>query len=155
MPSYGVRGSSDEDGLVVAWFSVEFQGAIAGVFRECTGMGSNHDVIEHKGVSSKGMQIVNKIPGNLKFNPIVLKRGVTDSTDFWTWFENAAVKGQVKENRKSGTITMYNAEHEPLAKWDLQNVFPTKISGPAFDASSTNVAVEEMTLVCEDYHRTQ
>lgn len=155
MPSYGVRGSGDEDGLVAAWFSVEFQGAVAGVFRECSGMGSNHDVVQYNGVSAKGQQVVNKIPGNLKFNPIVLKRGITDSKDFWAWHDAAAVQGKVKESRKSGTVTMYNAEHVPLAKWDLMNVWPSKISGPAFDASSTNIAVEEMTLVCEDYRRTQ
>jgi phage tail-like protein len=155
MPAYGVRSSSEEDGLIAAWFSVEFQGAIAGVFRECSALGSQHDVVTYNGTSEKGMQVTNKMTGNLKFNPITLKRGLTDNQDFWEWHKTAAIDGDVASARKSGTITMYSPKREAVAKWEFHNAWPSKVTGPTFDASSNNVAIEELTIVYEDYRRTQ
>src|SRR4051794_3260617 len=110
-----------KDPLVSAWFSLEFQGQIAGAFRECTGFGSENEVVEHKAAGAKGDYVIQKIPGRLKWNNITLKRGVTDVMDFWKW-RKLVEEGKVKEARKNGTITMYDTEGTAVAKWDLVNV---------------------------------
>ena len=76
---------ADKDPLVSAWFGVEFQGQVVGAFRECTGLGSENEVVEYKASGQKGEFIINKVPGRLKWNNITLKRGITDSMDMWKW----------------------------------------------------------------------
>ena len=74
-----------EDPLVGFHFAVEVQNVVTGYFTECTGLGSEHDVIEHKVVTEKGQEVVMKIPGRLKWENIVLKRGITSNMDIWDW----------------------------------------------------------------------
>ena len=44
--------------IVSAWFGVEFQGQVVGAFRECTGLGSENEVVEYKASGPKGEYIV-------------------------------------------------------------------------------------------------
>ena len=74
-----------KDPLVSAWFGVEFQGAVVGAFRECTGLGSENDVVEYKASGAKGQMVIKKVPGRLKWHNITLKRGITDAMDLWKW----------------------------------------------------------------------
>lgn len=45
----------------------------AGVFRECTGLDSETDVIEQKAVDANGLPVVRKVPGSTKWSNITLK----------------------------------------------------------------------------------
>ena len=74
-----------EDPLVGFHFAVEIQGAVNGYFTECSGLGSEQEIIEHKVVNEKGVEVVMKIPGRLKWENIVLKRGITSDMEIWTW----------------------------------------------------------------------
>ena len=142
---------ADKDPLVSAWFGVEFQGQLVGAFRECTGLGSENEVVEYK-ASDKGKYVIKKVAGNLKWNNITLKRGITDSMDMWKW-RGLVEQGQMSEARKNGTITMYNLQGEPIAKWDFTNAWPSKLSGPSANASNNEVAIEELEITHEGYKR--
>lgn len=74
-----------EDPLVGFHFGVDIQGKVTGYFTECSGLGSEHEKIEHKVVTEKGREMVLIIPGRLKWNDLVLKRGITSSLDIWKW----------------------------------------------------------------------
>lgn len=153
MPA-AMRPTSVEDALVVSAFAVEFQGKLAGVFRECSAFGSENEVVVHQGSDAKGKQVTIKLPGNLKFSPITLKQGVTSDQQFWKWFEEVET-GNIATARKDGTITMYDDKIQPVAKWNFLMAWPSKVVAPSFDASSNDVAIEEITLVYEDYTRVQ
>ncbi|TMC96438.1 MAG: phage tail protein [Chloroflexi bacterium] len=142
---------ADKDPLVSAWFGVEFQGQLVGAFRECTGLGSENEVVEYK-ASDKGKYVIKKVAGNLKWNNITLKRGITDAMDMWKW-RGLVEQGQMSEARKNGTITMYNLQGEPIAKWDFTNAWPSKLSGPSANASNNEVAIEELEITHEGYKR--
>ena len=142
---------ADKDPLVSAWFGVEFQGQLVGAFRECTGLGSENEVVEYK-ASDKGKYVIKKVAGNLKWNNITLKRGITDAMDMWKW-RGLVEQGQMSEARKNGTITMYNLQGEPIAKWDFTNDWPSKLSGPSANASNNEVAIEELEITHEGYKR--
>ena len=148
------NATANKDPLVSAWFSVEFQGAITGAFRECSGFGSENEVVEHKASGTKGELVIQKIPGRLKWNNITLKRGVTDAMDMWTW-RALVEQGKVKDARKNGTITMYDTAGEAVAKWDLVNVWPCKLNGPTTNANNNELAIEELELAHEGYTRSQ
>ena len=42
-----------------------------------------------------------------------------------------------------------------MARWDLTNCWPSKLSGPAGKADGNEVAVQELVLTHEGYTRTQ
>jgi len=143
---------NQQDPLVSSWFGVEFQGQVVGAFRECTGLGSENEVVEYKASGQKGEFVIKKVPGRLKWNNITLKRGITDSMDMWQW-RKLIEQGQVDQARKNGTITMYNQQGRAVAKWNFINAWPSKLSGPSANAGNNEVAIEELELTHEGYER--
>ena len=75
--------AEQKDPLVSAFFTVDFGGNVVGAFRECTGLGSENEVVEYKASGDKGKFVMKKVPGRMKWNNITLKRGITDSMDMW------------------------------------------------------------------------
>lgn len=143
---------NQQDPLVSSWFGVEFQGEVVGAFRECTGLGSENEVVEYKASGQKGEFVIKKVPGRMKWNNITLKRGITDSMDMWRW-RKLIEQGQIGQARKNGTITMYNQQGVAIAKWNFINAWPSKLTGPSANANNNEVAIEEMELTHEGYER--
>ncbi|RAQ97516.1 phage tail protein [Thermogemmatispora tikiterensis] len=143
---------AEKDPLVSSWFGVEFQGQVVGAFRECTGLGSENEVVEYKASGPRGEFVIKKVPGRLKWNNITLKRGITDSMDMWQW-RKLVEQGKIDEARKNGTITMYNQQGEPVARWNFINAWPSKLTGPSANANNNEVAIEELEITHEGYER--
>jgi len=141
-----------QDPLISAWFSIEFQGQVTGAFRECEGLGSSNEVVEYKASGEKGEYVVKKVPGRLNWNNIVLKRGITDSMDMWQW-RKLVEQGNVNSARKNGTVTMYNTQGTAVAKWNFINAWPSRITGPSVNAGENGVAIEELEITHEGYER--
>jgi len=137
-----------EDPIVGFHFSLDFGGVVAGYFTECSGIGSEHEIIEHKVVTKDGHELVMKVPGRLKWENITLKRGITSSMDIWDWRKQVE-DGKVEKARRNGSITMYNQEFKPVARWDFTRAWPTKVTGPQPKADSNELGVEELTLAHE------
>jgi phage tail-like protein len=137
-----------EDPLVGFHFSLDFGGVVAGYFTECSGIGSEHEIIEHKVINDKGQEIVMKIPGRLKWENIVLKRGITSSMDLWKW-RKMVEDGDVDGARRDGSIIMFDQDLNPVARWDFNRAWPTKVSGPSPKADSNEIGVEEVTIAHE------
>lgn len=144
--------ATEKDPLVSSWFGVEFQGQVVGAFRECTGLGSENEVVEYKASGEKGEFVIKKVPGRLKWNNITLKRGITDSMDMWKW-RKLIEQGKISEARKNGTITMYNQQGDAVAKWNFTNAWPSKLTGPSANAANNEVAIEELEITHEGYER--
>lgn len=136
------------DPLVSFNFGIEVEGIISGYFTECAGLGSESEVIEHKVVGEGGKEVVRKIPGRLKWGDVTLKRGVTTNLDFWEW-RKMIEDGNVSTARKNGSIIMYDQEGTPVARWNFERGWPSKISGPSVKSDGNEIVVEEMTIVHE------
>ena len=144
-----------EDPLLGFNFKLDLSGKIAGYFTECSGLGSEHEVIEHKVVDEKGHEIIRKIPGRLKWGDVTLKRGITSDLQIWKW-RDEVVQGKVKDARKNCTIIMIDRElQEPVAEWTLTNAWPSKVTGPNLKSDSNEFGVEEVTIVHEGISRTK
>ncbi len=141
-----------EDPLVGFNFMLELEGAVAGYFTECSGIGSENEVIEQKVVDKQGHEMIRKIPGRLKFTDITLKRGITSDLKIWEWRE-MAVTGKIKDARKNCTITMLSRDYNPVATWHFANAWPSKVTGPSLKADSNEIGVEEVTIVHEGMYR--
>lgn len=142
----------DKDPVVSSWFGVEFQGQVVGAFRECTGMGSENEVVEYKASGPKGEFVIKKVPGRMKWNNITLKRGITDAMDMWKWRKQVE-DGEIDSARKNGSIVMYNQAGKEVARWDFVNAWPSKLSGPTANANNNEVGIEELEITHEGYKR--
>jgi phage tail-like protein len=142
-----------EDPLVAFKFGLEIEGKLSGFFTTVGGIGSESEVVEHKIVNpDTGETIIQKIPGRLAWTDVTLKRGVTSSIDVWEWRQQI-VEGKVEDARTNCSIIAYNQANEEIARWNLDNAWPSKVTGPEMDAGSTDYMVEEMTIVHEGMSR--
>lgn len=125
-------------------FVVEIEGLLVGGFTQVSGLESDVAVAEHEegGVND----FVHKFPGRTTYANLVLAHGLTDISTLWNWYYNVT-QGIIE--RKNGTIMLLDHRQIPAMYWNFRNAFPVKWSGPEFDASSQDVAVESIELVHE------
>ncbi len=143
------------DPLVSPNFYLDVGGEVTGLFKECSGIGSESEVVEHKAVDKGGVPVVLKIPGPLKWQNVVLKRGVTDDMEIWKWRQKVE-EGNVKDARRDCSIVMYDqVTQKEVARWNFLNAWPVKVSGPSLNAGTNEIAVEELTIAHEGLKRTK
>ena len=148
----GRAGDLDEDPLLGFNFMLEIEGKLAGYFTECSGIGPENEIVEHKVVDKSGREIVRKIAGRLKWTDITLKRGITSNLQVWKW-RDTVTKGDMATARQDITITMMDRMYQPVAIWNFSKAWPSKVTGPAFKADDNNFGVEEIVLVHEGMYR--
>jgi phage tail-like protein len=138
--------------LVSFHFAIELQGQVTGYFTECSGLGSESDVIDHKVVDGQGREFIQKIPGRMKWQDITLKRGITSAMDIWAW-RKLVEDGKVQEARKNGSIVMFDQQLTEVARWNFERAWPTKVTGPQLQSDSNAYGVEELTITHENLTR--
>jgi phage tail-like protein len=141
-----------KDPLISGIFGLEFQGQLVGGFRECSGLGSSNEVVDYKASGPKGEFIMKKVPGRMSWSPITLRRGVSDAMDLWKW-RKLVEQGKIDDARKNGSIVMHNLKGEEIARWNFVAAWPSKITGPAPNANTNEIAIEEIEIVHEGYER--
>jgi phage tail-like protein len=127
---------------------VKFGSKLQGAFRECTVVTAEHEPAEYKFADEKGQPGYYAIPGRMKFGRITLKRGLTNDMAAWTWRKEVE-DGHVTTARTNGSILMLDQDGTQMAEFNFENAWPTKVSGPAPNANSSELAVEEVELICE------
>jgi phage tail-like protein len=136
------------DPLTSYHFFLEIDGITQAQFRECSGLSTESQVIEYKEANKDGVTVIKKVPGVLKWDNITLKRGITDIMELWAWRKKVE-EGKVDDARKNGSIVLYNQANTEVARWNFENGWPTKVSGPSLNAGSDEIAVEEVTIAHE------
>lgn len=149
MTGGGVR----KDPLVQAHYYVTVQGHLDQmVFRECSGIGSETEVVEYKGSTQGDYHTIQAVPGRLKWQKINLKRGITDSMDAWKW-RKLVEDGQVDAARANGSIVMVDQTGAPVATWNFKRAWASKISGPSLNSTTNEVGIEELEITHEGLER--
>jgi phage tail-like protein len=134
-------------------FRLQIEGIQRAGFRECTGLDSTQDPVEYREGHEKETT-VRKLAGLVKFSNIVLKWGVTDEKELWDW-RKEIMKGNIKDKRKGVTITLMDDAGEDKAEWSITNAWPSKWTGPSFNATSNDVAIQTLELAHEGVERTK
>jgi phage tail-like protein len=140
-----------EDPLVGFTFMLDLSSKATGYFTEVTGIGSEHEVIEHK-VVDNGHETVLKVPGRLKWSDITLKRGITSDMKIWDWRQKVE-EGKVDDARTNGSIVMLGRDYKEVARWNFTNGWPSKVTGPILKSDSNEFGIEEMVIVHEGMTR--
>lgn len=90
-------------------------------------------------------QFAEVAPGTL-----VLQRGsTTRSQALWAWHE-AVLMGQIAA-AKDAALVMYDTAGTPVARYHLENAWPSKVEIGGLKSDSTEVAVEGITLCHEGF----
>lgn len=126
-------------------FRVEIDGIAAAAFVECTGIGSDTDVIEYREGGDRTLG-VRKIPGLTRYSNVVLRRGISINRDLWDW-RQTVIDGQV--SRRTVTITLLDETGAPVMRWGLRDAWPTKAEGPSLRAQANDIAIETIELAHE------
>lgn len=125
-------------------FRVEIQGLQQAAFQECSGLGSQIEVIDYRDGSDPAS--VRKLAGRVSYPDIVLKWGVTSSKDLYNW-HLAAIQGQVQ--RVSGAVILLDDTGSEAVRWNFYEAWPSKWEGPRLNAMGNDVAIESLTITCE------
>jgi phage tail-like protein len=125
-------------------FLVEIDGITRAGFRECSGLDTTQDPIDYR-EGNEG-PTVRKLPGLVTYSNITLNRGMTDDAELWDWRQKA-MDGKVE--RKNGSIVLLNDIGEEVSRWNFREGWPTKWTGPGFNATSNEVAIETLEIVHE------
>ena len=138
-----------EDPLTAFKFGLEVEGKLTGYFTKVHGIGSISEVVEHK-VShpDTGETLIQQIPGRLTWTPVTLERGITANMDVWEW-RQMVVDGNVDDARTNCSIVAYNQANEEIARWNLENAWPSAVSGPMSDEDAADYMIETIVIVHE------
>jgi phage tail-like protein len=142
-----------EDPLTGYHFYVEIKNSgVLGSFRECSGLSTESQVVELKQADEKGRTVIFKVPGTTKVSDITLKRGMTSDLKIWDWRKKVE-DGQVDKARVDGSVVLFDQKNGEVARWNFKNAWPTKVSGPSLNATSNDIAVEELVIAHEELLR--
>ncbi len=129
-------------------FLLEIDGIVQAGFSECTGLGSDVEVIEYR--EGGDPNTVRKLRGRVTYPDLVLKWGITDSRELYDWHQSA-VGGELE--RKNGSVILLDDLGEEKVRWNFFNAWASKYEGPSLDGKGSDVAMDTLTLSCERVER--
>lgn len=125
-------------------FLLEIDGITQAGFSDCSGFGSNVEVVEYR--EGGEAPTVRKLPGKTSYPDITLKWGITDSRELYDW-HLSAINGNLE--RKNGSIILQDDLGQEKVRWNFFTAWPSKYDGPDFSAKGNDVAIDTLTISCE------
>ncbi|OWO84277.1 phage tail protein [Photorhabdus luminescens] len=113
-------------------------------FNSVSGLDISHERIEYKDGTGNYYQM----PGQYQLTDITLRKGIfSGDTKFFDWFNSIQLN---RVEKKDVSISLTNEiGTEILMTWNIANAFPIKLTTPSFDATSNEIAVQEITLAAD------
>lgn len=136
-------GSSDPDPVAELRFTVSLPGVSIGTFRECSGIGVEVETMDYQ--EGGNNEFVHRLPTRLKFQNVVLKRGITHQTALLDWFNQTRAMG-VNAKRGEIKIELVGPKGQAIRTWSFKDAYPVKWTGPNLNASSNQIASESLEI---------
>ena len=96
---------AERDPLIGAHFALDVDGVVSAFFKEASGFNNSSEVVTHQAVDAQGRTVIQKIPGTLTWDDIILRRGITDDKGLWDWRQKV-IDGLVSEAGANGSVIM-------------------------------------------------
>jgi phage tail-like protein len=131
-------------------------------FLDCQGLSVSQEAIEICEVTLQqwgshpakfGRLVRTKIPGSVKTNNIVLRRGMSNSRTMWQWFE-AVQEGNWGKQRRDGSLTIYDQGGKAQVRFDFFQAWPMRYKASDLNANSGEMEIEELEIAVEHVTRT-
>jgi phage tail-like protein len=140
-------------------FRVKWDGKYVSGISYVNGLHRNTKVVEMREGSASN--VVVKMPGETKYEPITLERGRTHDTEFEKWANKVWNLGSglgnevsLKDFRKDIIIELLNEAGQLVMAYKVYRCWPSRYSAiEELDANSTGVAIETLVLEHEGWER--
>jgi phage tail-like protein len=129
-------------------FRLEIDGIERGGFRECSGLESTSAPIDYR--EGDDAPTLQRIPGMVSYGPITLRWGASDDDDLFEW-RRLVAEGRVE--RRNGSIVLIDETGVERMRWNFVQAWPSKWTGPAFNATGNDVAIEALEITHEGLSR--
>ncbi len=151
----------DGDPLIAQNFFLEIDGSVVSILASVSGLDVEMEVATTQQVGKDGKsQTIKTLAGRNKQGDITLTRmAPPDATSdkLWVWFHDIRNKGILQSdrtnNRKNGSIVIYDSTHVEVARFNFTNGWPSKISTDQLSVDSNDPVKENVTLTIETLER--
>jgi phage tail-like protein len=126
-------------------FIVEIDGITVASFNEALVLEAEVEIIEYRD-GGQPTTASRKLPGRVKYSNLVLKRGVTGSTELFDWFKEV-VDGTVQ--RRNISVVLMSNKKDEVARWLLRDAWPCRYKGPSLNGLGNRIAIEELEIAHE------
>jgi phage tail-like protein len=117
------------------------------------------EVVEHR--EGGDPSTVRRSPGQTKYEPITLERGVTHDLEFeqwankvWNWGSGLGSEVSLADFRKDLIIEFYNEAGQLAMAYKVYRCWPSEYQAlPDLDAGANAVAIQTLTLQHEGWER--
>ena len=124
-------------------FLVEIDGIQRAGFMTASGLEEETEVREFR--EGGDQTTVRKLAGLNSYAPIVLEAGSTPDIELWEWRQLIKRFG-AQGNRRAITIIQQNEGRVEVKRWLVLDAWPSKFTGPEFDATSSDNAIESVEI---------
>jgi phage tail-like protein len=135
-------GSPGELAVTVSRFSITVDGVQVASFSELVGISSEALPDDFAG------RVLKKLPGKRTPPTVTLARGMTSDLGIYAW-HHSVVEGQVAAARKNADLVMFSATGDAVAKYHMENSWPSKLVVEPSKSGSSGVLVETVTFTCD------
>jgi phage tail-like protein len=136
------------DPLASYSFGVEITGVTIAQFKEVSGLGISVAVIENRSNQPKGLPVLQKMPGSVKYDDIHLSRGKVADPAFWSWIKTVQ-EGKVDQARKDGAIILYDYSRGEVSRFNFFGGWPMRVEIGKLSAGADTVLLESVTIAIE------
>lgn len=151
----------DGDPLIAQNFFLEIDGSVVSILASVSGLDIEMEVASTQQVGKDGKsQTIKTLAGRNKQGDLTLTRmAPSDATadKLWTWFHDIRSKGILQSdrtnNRKNGSIVIYDSTHVEVARFNFTNGWPSKIATDQLSVDSNDPVKENVTLTIETLER--
>jgi phage tail-like protein len=138
------------DPLQGSRFRLEIDGLTAGNFAHASIGASAVELIEYR--EGTDPPHARKLPGLARFGNVVLKRGLTESTELYEWYAQV-VSGQIAGSRRSVAIVIMDDAGADRARFRLREAWPVRYETSPLDALANQVVIETLEIAHEGIER--
>ena len=140
-------------------FRVKWDGKYVAGVSKVGALKKTTETVEHR--EGGDPSSVRKSPGQTKYEPITLERGVTHDPEFekwankvWNYGSGLGSEVSLKDFRKDIIIEMYNEAGQLAVSYRIYRCWVSEYQAlPELDASANAVAIQTLTLQNEGWER--
>lgn len=138
---------------------------VDGTFMDCSGFQQTQAVIEISEVTPqlwgyrdrenervRGRVIRTKLPGNVTYSNLKLRRGLSSSVTLWNWVQQIQ-RGGWSAERRDGSLVIYDQAAEEQFRFEFTGAWPVGYKISDLDVKSGDYNIEEMEIAVETLQR--
>lgn len=149
------------DPIVSQNFFLEIDGNVVSILSSVSGLDIEMEVVSMEQAGANGkVQIIKTLGKANKAPDLQLVRMAPPDMaqdQLWGWFNDIRDKGILlsdrSNNRKNGSVVMYDTTNAEIARFNFTNGWPSKISTDQLSVDSNDPVKETITLTIESLTR--